>query len=210
MNNSYISRARQLRAPQENQLRTRKQATQLLEGKPLPLRVLNCTQGKNTSQGKGTWRLELQHLKSQEIFTSIVVEDVAPEYIDIQIVDAILPPGVETYGLKDLIDGGILATLEFNRHMGRTFVNIIHVEPLSDDEQEILENLIAKEQKSQQGAKKQNIGAKTETKTNHQEDEEEIHLENDEDGIDFDIDDIDEALDDDEELDDEEDDDDDI
>lgn len=43
MNNSHRNRARQSRAPQENQLRTRKQATQIVEGKPLPLRVLNCT-----------------------------------------------------------------------------------------------------------------------------------------------------------------------
>lgn len=202
MNNSHRNRARQSRATQGNQLRTRKKATQLTEGKPLPLRVLNCTQGKNTSQGKGTWRLELQHLKSQETFTSIVVEDAAPEYVDIQIVDAILPPDVETFELGDLIDGGIFATLEFNRHMGTTFMNIIHVEPLSDEEQEWLEDLIAEEQNSQRGARKQSSRAKIEAKTHHQEEDEEIQLEDDEDDIDIDIDDIDEELDDEDEYDD--------
>lgn len=199
MNNSYRNRARKSHTTQENQLRTRKQSTQLIEGKPLPLRILNCTQGRKTSQDKGTWRLELQHLKSLETFTSIVVEDAAPEFVDIQIVDAILPPEVKKYGLEDLIDGGILATLEFNRHMGTTFMNIIYVEPLSDEEQEWLEDLIAEKQNSQRGARKQSSRVKTEAKTHHQE---EIQLEDDEDDIDIDIDDIDEELDDEDEYDD--------
>ena len=120
----------------------------IVENSLLPLRILDCQEGQPTQYGTGTLRFSFQHLISKEEFNSTVFENSAPNYIDLKIVDAVLPPEEEEYGLDDLVDRGLFAQVKFRTKGENTYINVVEVAVLDEKYNEILANLLAKKNKS--------------------------------------------------------------
>ncbi|MCP1143666.1 hypothetical protein [Lysinibacillus endophyticus] len=130
--------------PQEKS-RKRRKKTQIVEGIPQPLRVLECREGK-----KDMIHVDFQHIYSKEIFTSTVFENRAPHYIEDKIIDAILPEDVLDYDLEDLVNGGIFATLKFYEKNSVTYINIVEVKPLDEEHQALLDEILEAEEQAKQ------------------------------------------------------------
>jgi hypothetical protein len=122
----------------------------IVENKPLPVRIISCQEGSPTQYGTGTLHFGFQHLVSKEEFSSTVFENVAPLYMDSEIVDAALPPEIEEYELEDLVNKGLFVQVSFRTKGDNTFINVVKVGSLNEKYCEILENLLAEEEQVQQ------------------------------------------------------------
>lgn len=193
MTKTFGNRAKQSSGNPSTKTRSRKQAGLVVQGKALPLRVLECRAGNVTARGTEMTHFEWQHLESKETFSTTVFGNVAPEYMETQIADAILPADIDNYELEDLINGGLFATLWFNTKNGTTHINITDVEPLNDYYKEVLEDLIANEQKQQRKEQRQVKSFENEMESADNDADGESDLADDRDNInldDVDIDDI--------------------
>lgn len=122
----------------------------IVEDTLLPLRILSCEEGNPTHLGTGTLHFSFQHLDSKEKFSSTVFENNAPTYMDIKIVDAVLPPEVEEYSLEDLVNKGLFAKLKFKTKNDKTYINIVQVAPLNEKYKNQLADLLQGEEEEQQ------------------------------------------------------------
>ncbi|MEC1375848.1 hypothetical protein P9D39_16275 [Heyndrickxia oleronia] len=131
--------------------RTRNQNTgMIVEDNKLPVRILNCKQGNQTQYGTKTLKFTFQHLVSKEEFTSTIFEDNPPNYIDQQILNAVLPPDVNEYLLNDLIDKGLIVEVKFRTRGANTYINIVKADPLNKKYQTNLDEMLEKESLARQ------------------------------------------------------------
>ncbi|MEK4712045.1 hypothetical protein [Sporosarcina sp. FSL K6-5500] len=153
---SYRPARRKNDATAQAKTRKRKNRTGILEHVFLPLRVSGCKEGSTTSRGTNTIQFDLQHIETGATFTTLVFEDIAPDYIEDKIIYSILPDDDQDFNLEDLIDHGFLGKLRFNERNNVTYMNIIDAMPLDDHYEELLQQTLRKEQQAKR-ATQQNI-----------------------------------------------------
>lgn len=127
------------------------QSEMIIEDTQLPVRILSCKEGKPTQYGTETLRFTFQHIVSKEEFTSIVLEQRGPAYIDDQIINAILPPNVLDYSLEELSDLGLFVQVKFITRGNNTFINVLEADVLDEEHKQMLEELLSEEKHSQMG-----------------------------------------------------------
>jgi len=127
------------------------QSGMITEDTQLPVRILSCNEGKPTQYGTETLRFTFQHIASKEEFTSIVLEQKGPDYIDDQIINAVLPPNVLDYSLEELSNLGLFVQVKFITRGNNTFINVVKAEVLDEKHKQMLEELLSEEKHREMG-----------------------------------------------------------
>lgn len=120
----------------------------IVEGVFFPVLVKDCQEGTATEKKKPILCFELQHLETKAIFTTVVFENVAPHFIDAQIIDCILAEDVDDFDPEDLIGGGFMVKLKFKTKNDITYMNIVEVEPLDEKSEALRQRILQKEKQT--------------------------------------------------------------